>query len=205
MIKKLIFTGLVLSLNTINASEELIIKDIEKCASISSITSRIICYDDLALSLNLVKSKDKTIKSKGKWILNEEKSPIDDSVNVTLYVESNEPITDKYRKKQTPTLILRCSENTTNAFINWGMFLGSDYADVLVRLDKEKAKTSSWLISTNHESIFAKKNISFIKKLMKHETLLTQITPYGENPVMTTFDIQGLKEAIKPLRKACGW
>jgi len=40
---------------------------------------------------------------------------------------------------------------------------------------------------------------------MKHDNFLTQITPYGENPVMATFDIQGLKEAIKPLRKACGW
>jgi len=205
MIKKLIFTGLVLSLNTINASEELIIKDIEKCASISSITSRIICYDDLALSLNLGKSKDETTKSKGKWILNKKKSPIDDSLNVTLFVEANEPITDKYHKEQTPTLILRCSENTTNALINWGVFLGSDYTDVLIRLDKSKAKTSFWSISTNHEAIFAIKNISFIKKLMKHDKLLTQITPYGENPVMSTFDIQGLKEAIKPLRKACGW
>jgi len=152
---------------------------------------------------NFNESKD--IASKGKWIINEEKSPIDDSLNITLYLESTEIVRDKYNKEQTPTLILRCSENTTNAFINWSMFIGTGYTDVLIRLDKEKAKTSSWIISTNYEAIFPKKNISFIKKLMKHEKLLTQITPYGENPVMTTFDIKGLKEAIKPLRKACGW
>ncbi|EIA1333958.1 hypothetical protein K6675_004653 [Vibrio parahaemolyticus] len=43
------------------------------------------------------------------------------------------------------------------------------------------------------------------KNLCSIEQLLTQITPYSESPVMATFDVSGLSEAIKPLRKACHW
>ena len=77
---------------------------------------------------------------------------------------------------------------------------------MLIRLDKQKSKTRSWSISTDNKAVFVRgSDISFAKELMKHDKLLTQVTPYGESPVMATFDIRGLTEAIKPLRKTCNW
>ncbi|HHD81926.1 MAG TPA: hypothetical protein ENK94_01905, partial [Campylobacterales bacterium] len=70
---------------------------------------------------------------------------------------------------------------------------------------KNQAVTKRWSISTDHEATFPPKSIGFTKDLIKHDKLLVQLTPYGDSPVMTTFDIGGLEEAIKPLRKACNW
>ena len=187
-----------------NNSNTVSIKKIAKCAMKNSDASRLICFDALSQSLGVDKPKNKTT-SKGKWLVSESKSLIDDSLTVTLMLSSAETITTSYRRQIYPTMILRCSENKTNAFVNWNMFLGSDSKRVLVRIDKKKAKTQRWYVSTDSKAIFAPKDISFIKSLFGHEKILMQLTPYNESPRMATFEIGGLKEAIKPLRKACGW
>ena len=157
---------------------------------------------DVKASVDINKVKT---NNKGKWILDKEISQIDDSVNVTLYLQSEDSIQTQFKQTVKPSLILRCSENKTNTYINWDIFLGIDSTQILLRLDKNKATNERWSISTNNKAVFANKDIPFIKNLMKHNKLLAQITPYGESPVMTTFDIRGLKDMIKPLRKACGW
>jgi type VI secretion system protein VasI len=146
-----------------------------------------------------------TTKNKGKWVVSESTSPIDDSVTVTMMLDASDTILNPYGQFTRPTLILRCSENKTNAFINWNMFLGTDTIRVLNRIDKQKAKTRSWYISTDNKAIFAPKDIAFIKSLFGHEKLLQQLTPYSESPKTASFKIGGLQEAIKPLRKACRW
>ena len=203
-LKTVVLVCLVLSLNTINASEELIKKEIAKCATKNGDASRLICYDDLAKSMGVDKPKVIT-KNKSKWVVSESKSPIDDSVTVTMMLDASDTILNSYGQFNRPTLILRCSENKTNAYVNWDMFLGTDRIKVLSRIDKEKAKTRSWSISTDNKATFTPKNIAFIKSLFGHEKLLQQLTPYGSSPKTTSFEIGGLEEAIKPLRKACGW
>jgi len=87
-----------------------------------------------------------------------------------------------------------------------GVFLGTDSIKVLTRLDKKKASKKTWSISTDHKAIFAPGgNVGYIKSLIKHDKLLVQLTPYSANPIMTTFDLRGLKEAVTPLRDACHW
>ncbi len=77
---------------------------------------------------------------------------------------------------------------------------------MLTRLDKESAVTKAWSISTDNKAVFVSgSNIAFAKQFMEHQSLLAQITPYGESPVMANFDLVGLTDAIKPLRDACKW
>lgn len=180
------------------------VKSIAICASKDSDASRLICYDSLAHSIGVDEPKIKRT-SKGKWLVSESRSPIDDSITVTLMLDSANTIRTPYQTNISPIMVLRCSENTTNAYVNWDMFLGMDSTRVLTRMDKEKAKTRSWSLSTDNKAIFAPKNIAFIKSMFGHEQILIQLTPYSESPKMATFDIGGLEEAIKPLRKACGW
>ncbi len=144
------------------------------------------------------------VANKGKWDTSIATSEIDDSQKVILTLAAENTIRSSYRTER-PTLYLRCAENKTEAYINWGVFLGSDNTKVLLRYDKEKAKTRRWGLSTDHKATFVRGNIPFIKKLLKHKKLLVQVTPYSDSPVTTTFDLRGLKEAIKPLRKACHW
>jgi len=78
-------------------------------------------------------------------------------------------------------------------------------AYVLHRMDKEKAVTSEWSLSSNNPVAFAPSPIGFIRKLMKHDKLLIQTTPHAANRVTTEFFVDGLKGAIEPLQEACGW
>ena len=48
-------------------------------------------------------------------------------------------------------------------------------------------------------------SIELIKKMMQRSTLFFQFVPFHSSPVMTTFDLRGLSEAIKPLRENCRW
>lgn len=181
-------------------------KDIAKCANKSTDANRLICYDGLAKKLGVDKPKQIVSVGKGKWVVSKETSAVDDSTNVTLYLEAKEMIRGKYtHEKIRPVIVLRCSENTTNAYINWDTYLGIDNIKVLTRIDKKKAIKRNWSISTGNKATFAPKNIAFIKSLFGHSKFLAELTPYGDNPKMATFDIAGLKEAIKPLRKECGW
>lgn len=134
-----------------------------------------------------------------------DKSPINDSTNVFLSLDSEQTVRSGYNTVS-PTLVIRCSEGKTNAYITWDLYLGLESTSLLTRLDKEPAVTTTWTISTDNKSVFVSgSDVTFAKQLMSHQTLLAQITPYGESPVMTTFDVGGFSDAIKPLREACKW
>lgn len=180
-------------------------QDIAKCAATSADAARLVCYDAIARRLGVDKPSSTTISGSGKWSIRSDKSPIDDSVNVYLSIQSKEPVRSGYNTVR-PSLFIRCSENKTNVFLNWGLYLGLDSTRMLTRFDSENATTETWSISTDNKAVFVRgSDITFAKKMMSHDKLLTQITPYGESPVMATFPIAGLSEAIKPLRQACNW
>lgn len=179
--------------------------DIAKCSDIESSTSRLECFDKLATKLGVDKPETKTTVDNGKWRVSEKMSKIDDSVNVFMFLNANEQIKTGLSSKY-PRLILRCSEDKTSAFINVGAYLGMGETRVLTRLDKNKARKSTWSLSTDYKAMFVPGgDVKWIRKLMKHDTLLVEVTPYGESPVTMEFDLAGLPEAIKPLQKACHW
>lgn len=180
-------------------------EEIAKCAARKSSAERLVCFDALARSIGVDKPVTTVTTGKGKWHVRSDKSPINDSKNVFLSLNAKQAVRSRY-KTVTPTLIIRCSEGKTNAFITWDLFLGVKSTTMLTRLDKEAAVTEAWGISTDSEAVFVSgDDVAFVKQLMPHQTLLAQITPLGESPVMVTFDIGGLAEAIKPLQEACKW
>lgn len=203
ILKKLCLIFILSFLSTTAAAGEK--QEIAKCAAKKSDAERLICYDALARSLGVDKPKTMNLKGKGAWNIRTERSPIDDSMNVYLSVQSQELVRSGYYTVR-PSLQVRCKENKTEIYINWDLYLGLDSTMQLTRFDDLKASEDFWSISTSSKAVFAPgSHIDFLKKTMKHNKLLVQITPYGESPVMATFDIRGLAEAIKPLREACHW
>ena len=179
--------------------------DIAICASKKNSVDRLTCFDSIATTLGVDAPKVSNFVGSGKWEGHTEQSPIDDSKNVYIALSANSSIVGRFGKNPTPVLHLRCKEKETEAYINFDTFLGSDSVQVTSRLDRDKAQTISWGISTDHNSAFAPRPIQFIKSLIKKESLLVQLTPYGENTVMTSFDVRGLDESIKPIQEACSW
>jgi type VI secretion system protein VasI len=104
---------------------------------------------------------------------------------------------------------VRCKERKTEAYIVTGMSpqpeYGTDAATVTLRFDKEKATKYHMSKSTDGEALFFGQSVELIKSMLQHTTVLFEFVPFNSSPVMTTFDLRGLSEAVKPLREACKW
>ncbi len=189
------------------------------CASIEDDQERLKCYDQLVQDLGLltltgtkpavdkespptIDDENKPIVDKGKWSVDTETNPIDDSktVTVSLLADEGEGI---YGDKI--ILMIRCKSNKTDLFIGWSSYLG-DEANVLTRIGTEDSSRQRWSLSTNSQATFYPgSDITFIKKIMSVDKFVAQVTPYSESPITAVFDVRGLKEAIKPLQEVCGW
>jgi len=182
-------------------------KSLAACAAVKSPLDRLGCFDKLTSQLGVDHPRAVpvvTAAGKGKWSVSATLSPIDDSKNVTLSLEANESVGARYRRV-TPTLILRCKERKTDAYISWDAYLGLEQTTVLTRLDDRPASKSEWSLSTDNKATFAPQAKTFIKGLLGHSRLVSQVTPYSESPVLVTFDLAGLDAALKPLSDACHW
>ena len=200
--------ALVLNIAVAGAAEP--DKELGACAAVENGVKRLECYDALAKKRGVTPAKAKAVEvaSSGKWTTFKTTSKLDDSTNVTLRLEAEETIPNKLGlSRETPVLFISCRENTTLAYIDWGVF-GINETSMTHRVDKQKAQTRTWAISTDYEAVgrwSGGSSIPFIKSLFGHNQLLTQITPYGASPVTVTFEISGLEQAIKPLREECNW
>ncbi len=183
-------------------------KDIAKCAAESNSLKRLECFDALSNHLGVASPKTSNAAI-SKWNVKKETSPIDDSTNVTISLDAETSISGWPGKKYTPMLVMRCKENKTDFFIVTGMTPQVEYetdtATVTLRLDKEKAINYRTSKSTDGEALFFSQSINLIKKISKHSTMLFQFVPFNSSPAITTFDLRGLPEAIKPLREVCKW
>lgn len=141
----------------------------------------------------------------GMWQLQIGKSKVDDSESVYLSVLSLETLYDGLRGEVRPRLTLRCKENETDVLINWDTYWLYDETNVAARIDKTKATSAIWSVSTNHVAIFHPHPIAFIRSLIGAEKLFVRATPISENPMEVTFNIHGLRNILPRLKKACHW
>jgi type VI secretion system protein VasI len=191
---------LLLAANSNAAIDE---KDYAKCAVVEGDLSRLECFDSLAVSkkLNGRQVKPTSIVSKGKWNVSADVNPIDDSKTATLMLSAD---SGKNKWGKAIYLIARCKSNTTDLYIGWNDYLGSE-ASVLTRVGSNKAITQRWSLSTDKKATFHSKPIPFLKEMLDAPKLVAQVTPYNESPVTAIFNTAGLENAIKPLRETCGW
>lgn len=181
----------------------------QECPAIENDLDRLACYDRES---GRTPTTETTTVPNGAWSVREEKSDFKDTTDVNLRLQSDAPITcSSYKQPAPATLILRCMENTTTLYIATQCHLASGhggYGRVEYRVDTRKAKTRSFDASTDNAALGlwnGGRSIPMIKELIGAEKLLTRFTPYGESPVTASFNLNGLDEAIKPLRKSCHW
>lgn len=205
MNKIIIAMALCLSaISTAYAAENVNQEALLKCQAEAKSDTRLACYDKL-LPPN-AGDVSKPAVDVGKWQVTTEISPVDDSENVYVGLFANNSIRSQFGETITPGLYIACREKKTALFINWGAYLGLNETTMLSRLDKQKAITKKWNISSDAKSVLYRGDvIEFVKALTKANVMFTQITPFNENPVSATFEVSGLSEALKPLQKACGW
>lgn len=202
MLKKIILLVAVFAFSgqAISAIDD---KEYAKCAVIDGDLARLGCFDNLAKKKNLDgrQVQPTSIEGKGKWKVSVDVNPIDDSKTVTLVLVAD---SGKNRWGNPVFLVARCQSNSTDLYIGWNDYLGSE-ADVLARVGDNKAVTQRWSMSTDKKASFHRKPIPFLKEMLTSPKLVAQVTPYNESPVTAIFNTAGLENAIKPLRETCSW
>lgn len=149
--------------------------------------------------------------ARSSWIVNTSTSAIDDSRGVIMTSFSSDTIRSRFGQPRSAKLVLRCRENTTSLFL---VFAGNhmtdhqQYGRVTVRIDDQDARTLRMNNSTDNRALGlwrGGQSIPVIRQMIGHDTVTVRATPFSESPITTQFPIDGLEEAIDPLRAACNW
>jgi type VI secretion system protein VasI len=178
------------------------------CVKVANDLDRLACYDRETGRT----PKVEPLVGKGRWNVRSEKSVMTDRTDVFMYVESNEVVDCGWNKGGKIILWLRCHEDKTSLIIDTACHMTSSdynsYGDVTIRLDDDKAFTYSMNESTDNKSLglwSGGKSIPLIKKMFGKRRMIIRAVPYGESPFTATFPIEGVEEAVKPLRLQCNW
>jgi len=183
------------------------------CAVIAGDLDRLGCYDKMAAAAGLAGPQPEPVtpppEGTGKWQVDRDKNPIDDSERVVISLQADSGAS---QFKGPVTFTARCQSKKTEAFIVWGDYLGNDgdiedsYKDVTTRIGNKPAVTQRWTISTDSEATFAPgSNSALLKTMSASDKLIAETTPYDASPVTAIFDTTGMAASLKPLADACGW
>lgn len=174
-----------------------------RCAAVDGDLQRLECFDGLARENNLDGPQPEAtgVQGVGKWDVRSETNPIDDSRTVTLVLIADSGAS---RYRDSVYLIARCQSNTTEVYINWNDYLGSE-AEVTSRVGSATANTQRWGMSTDKQATFHPRPIPFLRSMLNADRFVAQVTPYNESPTTAVFDVRGLENAIRPLRETCSW
>lgn len=185
-----------------NAQDSAFKTDFVKCAKKSEMSSRLACFDRLAEESGLLNEKGEAKGEVENWEVVEKTSPIDDSQSVFLTTYADEPVRTGYESIR-PSLHIRCQEGSIDVYIAWGMFIGTDSARLTTRYDSYNADEDEWKVSTDNTATFARNSILEMSFLAAADRFIARVTPYGESPVVASFDVSGLSEIVGQVRKAC--
>lgn len=138
------------------------------------------------------------------WQLNTTTNPSDGSTTVVLYREAME--VRAHSGARDPILYVRCKGGGTELYIDWHDYIPGATHQVTTRLDRTPTQARMWNLSrSNIATFYPGSPIDFLQTLMAADRLYAEATPYNTAPVTALFDLEGLTDAIQPLRSACGW
>jgi type VI secretion system VasI family protein len=179
--------------------------ELELCAQVTDDYNRLACFDRVIAEYGLDEPPELRA-TKGVWQLQTE--PSDFGVaDYFLYVVATRGIADGQGGRTMPALVIRCVEDVTAVYIDWGVKLGSGEIEMEYRLDDGEITDETWSIATDGQTIGkwrGARAIPFVKQLFDKERLFVRIGDESGS-VGTVFKVSGLQQAIQPLRKGCDW
>jgi len=179
------------------------LKEIASIAAMEDGVARLAAYDEYARAIGAVATKATVAPRPGKWQVTTSVSPIDDSKTVIAALTVEKPVSGRFGPVE-PMLVLRFMEGRLDAYIDFKTFLGSESIGATLRFGKEAAEDFYLNISTDHEAAFIRKTERFMSDLARTDSLLIRITPYGESPVIASFDTSGAAAVVAALEAASG-
>ncbi|MFB0770383.1 type VI secretion system-associated protein TagO [Proteus cibi] len=133
----------------------------------------------------------------GDWLVSKEENKLTDKIDYYAILSA---------KDQDVSLVLRCQNDKTEAYLSMRDYIGSGYnSKVTLRIDKEKPLTQSWGIGEGGTSLFVPKPVSLIKSLVGKKSLISGYSPYGKTQVIAEFDLENIDTIAKEISSACNW
>ena len=163
---------------------------------------KVILFTLLAVSFSAM--SDDGIQKEGNWYFKSKINKMTDSTDVFAINSAKDAYTKQGLERNT-SLVLRCSENKTDAYISVNDYLGSDSPTITLRFDGSKPARSLWHAGEGGDAAFAPNAVSFIKELSTHKNLIIGFEPYGSTMQAIEFDLSGADAMAKKISEACNW
>jgi type VI secretion system protein VasI len=201
--------ALLIALASVTSTQTINDEQLRGCARLSQDDkSRLACFDRLAAKI--APPDAVAVVDKGRWSTSYEKSEMDDSTTVVLSLVADRDIRSWPNKATRPSLVIRCKENSTAAYIVTGAKANPELgnynsATARIRIDDGPTVSYSMSESTDGEALFVPQPIGKLKQWEGKQKLTFEFTPFNSSPQTTTFAIAGMKNALAPLRAACKW
>lgn len=171
-----------------------LVAGIKFCRTLTDDAQRLKCFDSIGVEKPKGEASDQSA-TETTWAVEENKSPVDDSpqVTATLFNPNRAGLT------------LRCKDHKTEAlFAKLGSYLG-DSVKVLVRINDAKPIEAQWLSSVGGQAAFAPAAIQFIRSLPDNSKLFIRATGWAGGTADAEFMLGNVSEVREKIATACKW
>ena len=183
--------------------------DLLECKNISNDASRLTCYDmwaDKVLEVPEQKESKAPVSTSSSWSRYAEESKMDGTTNLHFSTPSLGTLSNSIGTQKSATLVLRCNQRKTEAFIIWPCYIGSrDGKQVEAKLDDGKIEKKIWSPSSDGTAVFRPKPVDWIKSMSGGKKLFVRLAAYQHIPEEVEFDITGIDTVADEIAKICRW
>jgi Type VI secretion system VasI, EvfG, VC_A0118 len=177
-----------------------IVAGLKFCRTLKDDAQRLKCFDRLVA--DKATEQPKTPETAATWTIEENKSPVDDSPQVTGTLHG---IGDS--GADAAFLMLRCKEKKTEAvFGRTFSFIGSsEPIKVLTRVNDGQAIETMWHPSTTGTGVFAPSAVQFIRSLPDNGKLFIRAFGFRGKQADGEFSLGKVSEIRDKISAACNW
>ncbi len=172
---------------------------VKACRQLKDEAERLKCYDRLDTSASNAPRGQRESKPDGEtgWIVNDEKSPLDDSPLVSAALTSGD---------SKATLLMRCKDRKTEAAVSIRGFIkcGSDVR-VIYRVDQAQATEAPWNAHSSCYLALAPSPIPFIQSLTDDGKVYVRMYDHHGAPYDALFNLGKVSKVRARLAEACDW
>lgn len=168
--------------------------------------ARLACYDEIGARVTAVREAEKT---GGKWRVTSRDSKFSDTPDVYVTLPADDTVNDLLAGEVRPVLWLACTDGKMTGYINFGFTIGGGKKQIEYRIDGSAPQTASLETSSDFQALGNFKNPDQLTETLKlwfgSREFVIRTVSISNEPMVATFDLTGIEEAVEPLRQSCGW
>ena len=114
-----------------------------------------------------------------------------------------------WMRQAQPVLVVRCEAHRAEAFVFTSSAAKMEPEDenhtVRIQFDGGAVATERWADSSEHDALFAPNGAAFVQRLVSARQLKFGFSPHNADPVVATFEVDGLAAHLASAARQCGW